>query len=164
MDELAREKPDAPALVWCDEKGAEATFTYAQLKKHERQGGQLLRGGGDQARATRSCSSSSAATSFGSAILALHKLGAIAIPATHLLTTKDIVYRNKAADIKMIVTVEDALVRRTSRRPQPQSPSLAVKATLGGPREGWLDFTADVEKAPGTSSGPQAPEPHETTT
>ena len=40
-------------------------------------------------------------------ILGLHKLGAITIPATHLLTTKDLVYRNNAADIKMIVSVAE---------------------------------------------------------
>ena len=39
--------------------------------------------------------------------LALNKLGAITIPATHLLSTKDIIYRNNAADIKMIVCVPD---------------------------------------------------------
>jgi acetyl-CoA synthetase len=44
---------------------------------------------------------------FWSAILGLHKLGAVAIPATHLLTVKDIVYRNNAADIRMIVSVND---------------------------------------------------------
>ena len=47
---------------------------------------------------------------FWFAILALHKIGAVAIPATHLLTTKDIVYRNNAADVKMIVAVDDRRV------------------------------------------------------
>jgi acetyl-CoA synthetase len=84
---------------------------------------------------------------FWFAILALHKLGAIAIPATHLLTTKDIVYRNKAADIKMIVSVDDADVLRRVDEAQSQTPSLVVKASLGGPREGWLQFTAEVERA-----------------
>ncbi len=44
---------------------------------------------------------------FWQTILALHKIGAVAIPATHLLTDKDIVYRNNAASIKAIVATED---------------------------------------------------------
>jgi acetyl-CoA synthetase len=147
MDELAKEKPDAQALVWCDEKGAEATFTYAQLKYWSDKTANFFAaagiGKGDPVMLVLK-----RRYEFWFAILALHKLGAIAIPATHLLTTKDIVYRNKAADIKMIVAVGDPLVQAHIEEAQPQSPSLTVKATLGGPREGWLDFTADVEKAP----------------
>jgi acetyl-CoA synthetase len=147
MDELAEETPDAQALVWCDEKGAEATFTYAQLKYWSDKAANFFAaagiGKGDPVMLILK-----RRYEFWFAILALHKLGAIAIPATHLLTTKDIVYRNKAADIKMILTVGDALVQAHIEEAQPLSPFLTVKATLGGPREGWLDFTAGVEKAP----------------
>jgi len=53
---------------------------------------------------------------FWFAILALHKIGAACIPATHLLTAKDIIYRNNAADIKMIVCVgEDEVIKRQGR-------------------------------------------------
>jgi acetyl-CoA synthetase len=146
-DELAKETPDAPALVWCDEKGAEATFTYAQLKYWSDKTANFFIaagiGKGDPVMLVLK-----RRYEFWFAILALHKLGAIAIPATHLLTTKDIVYRNNAADIKMIVAVGDADVHAHVEEAQPLSPSLKVKATLGGPRQGWLDFTADVEKAP----------------
>ena len=147
MDELAKAKPDAPALVWCDERGAEATFTYAQLKRWSDKAANFFAaagiGKGDPVMLILK-----RRYEFWFSILALHKLGAIAIPATHLLTTKDIVYRNKAADIKMIVTIDDAEVMKRVDEAQPQTPSLAAKATLGGPREGWLQFTAGVEKAP----------------
>ncbi|MGO8695426.1 MAG: AMP-binding protein [Rectinemataceae bacterium] len=146
MDELARRTPDAPALVWCDEKGGEATFTYAQLKTWSDKTANFFAaagiGKGDPVMLVLK-----RRYEFWFSILALHKLGAIAIPATHLLTTKDIVYRNKAADIKMIVTVGDAEVQARVDEAQPLSPTLVAKAALGVTREGWLDFSSGVEKA-----------------
>jgi acetyl-CoA synthetase len=146
MDELARQKPDAPALVWCDEKGAEATFSYAQLKSWSDKTANFFAaagiGKGDPVMLVLK-----RRYEFWFCILALHKLGAIAIPATHLLTTKDIVYRNKAADIKMIVTVGDAEVQAHVDEAQADSPSLKAKACLGGARSGWLDFTSGVAEA-----------------
>ena len=47
---------------------------------------------------------------FWFSIIALHKIGAVAIPATHLLTGKDIIYRNNAADIKMIVCAGEEVI------------------------------------------------------
>jgi acetyl-CoA synthetase len=147
MDELARRTPDAPALVWCDEKGREASFTYAQLKTWSDKTANFFAaagiGKGDPVMLILK-----RRYEFWFSILALHKLGAIAIPATHLLTTKDIVYRDKAADIKMIVAVDDAEVRARVDEAQPLSPSLAVKAGIGATGKGWLDFTTGVEKAP----------------
>ena len=153
MDELAKERPDAPALVWCDERGAEATFTYAELKRMSDKTANFFAaagiGKGDPVMLILK-----RRFEFWFSILALHKLGAIAIPATHLLTTKDIVYRNKAADIKMIVAIDDAEVMKRVDEAQPLTPSLAVKATLGGPREGWLQFTSGVNAAPERLSRP----------
>ncbi|MDA8426138.1 MAG: AMP-binding protein [Treponema sp.] len=146
MDDLARRKPGERALVWCDEKGAEATFTYAQLKTWSDKTANFFAaagiGKGDPVMLVLK-----RRYEFWFCILALHKLGAVAIPATHLLTTKDIVYRNKAADIKMIVTVADTEVQARVDEAQAASPGLKAKACLGGARSGWLDFTAGVEKA-----------------
>jgi acetyl-CoA synthetase len=153
MDELAKERPDSPALVWCDEGGTEATFSYAQLKVRSDKAANFFAaagiGKGDPVMLILK-----RRYEFWFSILALHKLGAIAIPATHLLTTKDIVYRNKAADIKMIVTIDDADVMKRVDEAQPQTPSLVAKATLGGPRDGWLQFTPGVERAPESRSRP----------
>jgi acetyl-CoA synthetase len=159
MDELARKKPDAPALVWCDERGAEATFTYAELKLWSDKTANFFAkagiGKGDPVMLILK-----RRYEFWFSILALHKLGAIAIPATHLLTTKDIVYRNTSADIKMIVTVDDAELRARVDEAQAKSPTLVAKASLGGRKEGWLDFTAGVEGASpefARPTGPAAP-------
>ncbi|MDR2543011.1 MAG: AMP-binding protein [Treponema sp.] len=106
IDVLAQEKPNERALQWCDEKGAQAVFTFADMKNHSNKAVNVLRkagiGKGDPVMLVLK-----RRWEYWPVILALHKLGAIAIPATHLLTTKDIVYRCNAAGIKAIICVDD---------------------------------------------------------
>jgi len=106
IDALAGEKPNERALQWCDEKGAQASFTFAQIRDLTNKAVNVLCeakiGKGDPVMLILK-----RRWEYWPLILALHKLGAIAIPATHLLTTKDIVYRCNAADIKAIICVDD---------------------------------------------------------
>jgi acetyl-CoA synthetase len=106
VDVLAGEKGGARALQWCDEKGADAAFTFNEMKELSNKAANVLReagiGRGDTVMLILK-----RRWEYWPVILALHKLGAIAIPATHLLTTKDIVYRCNAADIKGIICVDD---------------------------------------------------------
>lgn len=106
IDLLAKEKGGERALQWSDEKGTEAVFTFSEMKKLSDQAANVLQdagiGKGDPVMLILK-----RRWEYWPALLALHKLGAIAIPATHLLTTKDIVYRCNAADIKGIICVDD---------------------------------------------------------
>jgi len=77
----------------------------------------------------------------------LHKIGAIAIPATHLLTKKDIVYRNNAAGIKMIVSVSDSEIVHQIEAALDESPTLKCKAIIGEDKDGWFNFTTELERA-----------------
>ena len=56
--------------------------------------------------------------------IALHKLGATVIPATHLLTKKDIIYRCNAADIKMIVAAGEGIILQHIKEALPDVPRL----------------------------------------
>jgi acetyl-CoA synthetase len=106
VDALVDEKGGERALQWCDEKGAEAVFTYNEMKILSNKAANVLSkagiGRGDPVMLILK-----RRWEYWPVLLALHKLGAIAIPATHLLTTKDIVYRCNAADIKGIICVDD---------------------------------------------------------
>jgi len=106
IDVLAQNKADFRALQWCDEKGAEAAFTFAEMKNFTNKAVNVFIkagiGKGDPVMLILK-----RRWEYWPVLLALHKLGAIAIPATHLLTTKDIVYRCNAADIKAIICVDD---------------------------------------------------------
>lgn len=146
VDEIAAATPDKVALVWCDEKGAEATFTFGQLKYYSDKTANFFTkagiGKGDPVMLILK-----RRYEFWFAILALHKVGAICIPATHLLTSKDLVYRNNAADIKMIVSVAEDEVIGHIEDSMSKSPTLKVVALVGKAKEGWYDFTKEVEEA-----------------
>jgi len=112
VDALAREKGNERALQWCDEKGADAAFTYAEMRDHSNRAANVLREAGI-GRGDTIMLILKRRWEYWPVLLALHRLGAIAIPATHLLTTKDLVYRCNAADIKGIICVDDIdLMRR----------------------------------------------------
>ena len=106
MDVLAAERGGERALVWCDENGAEAVFTFADIKRLTDKTANVLRnagiGKGDPVMLVLK-----RRWEFWPTLMALHKLGAIGIPATHLLMTKDLVYRYTAADIAGIICVDD---------------------------------------------------------
>lgn len=91
---------------------------------------------------------------FWFAIIALHKIGAVCVPATNLLTTKDLVYRNNAADVKMIVCTSDGEVSDNVDACQAQSPTLEIKAIVGGKKDGWHDFNTELEAQPDTFERP----------
>jgi len=106
MDTLAGEKGGERALQWCDEQGAEAAFTYSEIKTLTDKAANVLKEAGI-VKGSPVMLILKRRWQYWPVLLALHKIGAIAIPATHLLTTKDIVYRCCAADIAGIICVDD---------------------------------------------------------
>ena len=106
MDVLSDEKPHERALFWCDEWGAKAEYTYEDLKRHSNQAANVLLEAGIR-KGDPIMLILKRRYEYWPILLALHKIGAIAIPATHLLTAKDIVYRCEAADIAGIICVDD---------------------------------------------------------
>ncbi len=147
VDEMAAQQPDKTALVWCDDKGDEAVFTFGQLKHCSDKAANFFRSHGIR-KGDPVMLILKRRYEFWFCILALHKIGAICIPATHLLTTKDIVFRNNAADIKMIVAVADPEVIVHVENSESKSPTLLSKVLVGGSRNGWFDFNAEMDRAP----------------
>ncbi|MCL2128012.1 MAG: AMP-binding protein [Treponema sp.] len=105
-DVLASQRGGERALVWCDEKGAEAVFSFAEMKTLSDKAANTFRAAGI-GRGDPVMLILKRRWQYWPVLLGLHKLGAIAIPATHLLTTKDIAYRCEAASIAAIVCVDD---------------------------------------------------------
>lgn len=83
---------------------------------------------------------------FWFSILALHKLGAIVIPATNLLVEHDFEYRFNAAGVKAIVATADGDVAHQVDLAAVRCPELEIKMLVGGTREGWHDFNAEMEE------------------
>ncbi|NLW46963.1 MAG: AMP-binding protein [Firmicutes bacterium] len=146
VDEMARLEPDKTAMVWCDENGAERIFTFAEIKKYSDKTACFFKslgiGKGDMVMLVLKRH-----YEFWFSIVALHKLGAVAIPATHLLTTKDLIYRFNAAGVKAIVCTATGPVANAVDEAQAECPSLSVKIIAKGKREGWYSFTENMEAA-----------------
>lgn len=144
--EYARTDPGKRAMVWCNDKGDCAEFTFGQIDEMSNRAASFLTsigiGKGDPVMMILK-----RRWEFWITLIALHKIGAVAIPATHLLTSKDLVYRNNRADIKMIIACDDERVLDAVDESQKESPSLIHKAVIRASRPGWYSFSEEIERA-----------------
>jgi acetyl-CoA synthetase len=146
VDEIAASNSDKTAMVWCDDKGNEAVFTFGQMKYYSDKAASFFKSLGIR-KGDPVMLILKRRFEFWFCTLALNKLGAITIPATHLLSTKDLIYRNNAADIKMIVCVPDNEVIQHIEESEGKSPTLKLKVMIDGERKGWLNFTKGMGKS-----------------
>ena len=147
VDAWAAEDPDKEAILWTNDKGACIHFSYADLKKYTDQTASYFQslgiGHGDKVMLILK-----RRYEFWYSIIALHKLGAVVIPATHLLTKKDIVYRCNAASIKMIVVAGEEVITKHVIDAMPESPTVEKLVSIGPDMpEGFLDFHKGIESA-----------------
>ena len=147
VDAWAAEQPDKRALLWTDDKGHERSYTFAELKYLTDRTAAWLSslgiGRGDMVMLILR-----RRVEFWLSIIALHKIGAVAIPATHLLTAGDIVYRCNAATIKAIVCVGDENVLPHVIEAMPESPSVETLISVGPEvPEGFHSFADGIASA-----------------
>ncbi len=157
IDEWAVQSPDKVALVWCDEKGNKAQFTFGDIKLYSDQAANFFKSVGIK-KGDPVMLILKRRYEFWFCIIALHKIGAICIPATHLLKKKDLTYRFDAASVKMVVAVAGEEVIDQIDEAQPESSSLKLKAMVGGEREGWINFDTELKKASGSWVEPSGAE------
>ncbi|MBO1363263.1 AMP-binding protein [Prevotella sp. A2931] len=125
IDAWAEETPDKLALLWTSERGEELRFTFKDLKEQTDQTAAYYQdlgiGHGDKVMLILKRH-----YQWWLSMLALHKLGAVAIPATHMLTKHDIVYRNERASVKAILCVNDEYVTGQIKAAMAESPTVKV--------------------------------------
>lgn len=130
VDAWAAEQPDKKALLWTNDKGECIQFTFGDLKKYTDMTAAYFQslgiGRGDKVMLILK-----RRYEFWFSIIALHKIGAVAIPATHLLTKKDIVYRCEAASIKMIVAAGESVILGHISDAMPECPTLETLVSVG---------------------------------
>ena len=127
MDRWAKEAPDQTAMIWTNDEGARHQYTFADLKRLSDQTAAWFQQVGIR-RNDSVLLILKRRVEFWLSMLALHKLGVVAIPATHMLTQHDLVYRNQRADVKAIVCVDDGYVLGQVNASLSESPT--VKAVL----------------------------------
>lgn len=145
IDRYAKECPEKRALVWCDDNGGEKTFTFADISVESKRAAYFL---------------SAAGIKKGDAVMlilrrryefwilmpALHRIGAIVVPATDQLLQKDIEYRTNAAEIKMIISYENPIIQSEIEKAMPASKTVKTLVTVGSERKGWVNFHTEYEK------------------
>ncbi len=148
VDAWAAEQPDKEAMIWTNEQGNERRFTFADIKAKSDSTASFFASLGIK-RGDMVMLILKRHYQFWFSILALHKLGAIAIPATHLLTPKDIVYRCEHAGIKAIVCAGDKVIVDNISAAMPKCPNVEVLISTGPIiPEGWHDFDSGIAVAP----------------
>lgn len=147
VDVWAEKEPNKKALLWTNDQGEEIQFTFADIKRESDKTASFFAsqgiGRGDMVMLILKRH-----YQFWFSIVALHKLGATVIPATHLLTEKDIIYRCEKADIKAIVATGDEIVINHIQNSLPKCPTLKTLISTGPiVPEGWFDFNKEIEAA-----------------
>ena len=147
VDEWAKIEPNKKALCWVNDQGEHIDFTFQEMKEQSDAAASYFQslgiGKGDMVMLILK-----RRYWYWFAILGLHKIGAVAIPATHLLTKKDIVYRCNSADIKAIVSVGEELVTKHVDEALPECKTLKHRISIGPDvPEGWQDFKKGLEEA-----------------
>lgn len=154
MDEWAREAPDKLALLWTSERGEELRFTFRDLKEQTDQVASYFQtlGIGHDDKVMLILKRH---YQWWLSMLALHKLGAVAIPATHMLTRHDIVYRNQRAGVKAIVCANDEYITQQVSAAMPESPTVKVLVAVNSDAQasqpvpkGFHDWRREWRDAP----------------
>ena len=151
MDAWAEEAPEKLAILWTNDQGEEIRTTFGQLKEQTDQAASYLTtlgiGKNDPVMLILK-----RRYEWWVVMLALCKIGAIVIPATHMLTKKDIVYRNTSASIKAIICVDDPYVVSQIQAAMPDSPTVDTLIAItdhGKPiPEGFHDWQTEGKQAP----------------
>lgn len=148
MDVWAEEQPDKVALIWTNDEGEEKIFTFADLKRESDQTAAYFAslgiGHGDMVMIILK-----RRYEWWLTMLALHKLGAIAIPATHMLTKHDIVYRNNRASVRAIVCVGEDYVLTQVSEAMSESPTVQTLISVGPEvPDGFHDWHKEWQNAP----------------
>ena len=142
IDKLGREKPDRRAMLHISEDGTERTFTFQDMKKESARAANYFKSLGIK-KGDRVMLVLKRHYQYWFAVLGLHKLGAVAIPATNQLLAKDFAYRFQAADVRAILCTADGEVADAVDEAAKQHPGLAHKILVGGNREGWRNFNEE---------------------
>ena len=142
VDRYEALEPNKRALVWCDDSGEERVFTFADIARESRRTANYLVSKGIK-KGDAVMLILRRRYEFWFFITALHRIGAIAVPATNQLLQKDLEYRTNAAQIKMIVSYDDT-IQNEIEKALPASPSVKTLVTVQSDREGWVSYAKEI--------------------
>ena len=153
IDVLAKERPDKRAIQWVNDEGAEKCITFKDLSDNSKRAAAYLAslgiGKGDAVLLILKRH-----YQFWYVILALHRLGAVGVPATNQLMKKDIVYRLEKAHIKAVVCTAEGDIAQAVDDAAQECGGVDVKLIVNGDRDGWRSFDREYETYPAEFARP----------
>ncbi len=142
VDAIADKYPDKLAMIHLDIDKNERKFTFRQIKQESARVANYLTSLGIK-KGDRVMLVLRRHYQFWLTMVALHKIGAVAIPATYQLKDHDFEYRYNAAHVKAIICTSFGDTAEIAERAAEKCPSVQTKILVGGSREGWHDFDAE---------------------
>jgi acetyl-CoA synthetase len=149
VDRYAKEDPEKIALIWCNDT-EEKIFTFKDMKRYSDKTANFFQDIGIKKNDAVMLTLKNR-YEFWFVILALHKIGAIPVPATHMLKSKDIIYRIREAGIKMMVSIDTEEIiseyEKAEEKLEDKIEDKLKKISVGSNfPKGWRNFTENVEK------------------
>ncbi|MCL1953083.1 MAG: AMP-binding protein, partial [Oscillospiraceae bacterium] len=145
VDAWAQCQPQKRALVWCNDRSAEKILTFADMKRLSNRAANFFVRLGLK-KGDRVILFLAQRWQYWPIAVALHKIGAVLIPASIQLTAKDVKYRCNAAGIKAIIAIDNDYVMGQIEQALPDCPTVEHKLLVGEGRDGWLNFDEELEK------------------
>jgi acetyl-CoA synthetase len=148
LDDLAETQPDNLCMLWISNEGQEKRISFAEMARYANKTANYFKSlgirKGDFVMLVLKRS-----YLFWYSMMALHKIGAVAVQATHLLTRNDYIYRCNSGGIKMAVITGDGNCTEAFDEGLAEYETIELKAVTKGKKsgEGWLDFEAGIEAA-----------------
>ncbi|MGN0768316.1 MAG: AMP-binding protein [Christensenellales bacterium] len=145
IDEYARLAPDKKAILWCNDKGEEKVITFKELSLLANKAANVLKSRGLK-KGDIIMTMLNRRWEYWVTVIACHKAGIVIIPATFLLTPKDIEYRIKGAGAKCLIATNEEVVLENIDNAKKSLPEDMIYFTTGD-RDGYADYTAEMQDA-----------------
>ena len=149
VDAIAQQTPDKKAIVWCNTENEEHIFSFSDVSRYSNKMANVFKDAGIT-KGDKVMLVLKRHYEYWFAAVALHKLGAVMIPATHMLTVSDFEYRIKASGVKAVVcTAHDDVPEKIAAALKNQNVS-AIMWTVQQDVDGCRNMTKEMENAPDT--------------
>ncbi|MFI4912302.1 MAG: AMP-binding protein [Sedimentisphaeraceae bacterium JB056] len=147
VDYYAENDPDKVALVWCNDDDEERIVTFAQMKEESNKMANILLANGTK-KGDCVLMTLKGRYEFWYCLLGLHRIGAIAVPATHMLTAKDFVYRFDKAKIKMVISdYDEGLLGHIDKAYEEFTDQITTRMVIRSDYKDWQNLTSAMETA-----------------
>ncbi len=146
VDRIAETEPDKTALVWCNTEGKELFLNFRDMQLLSNKAANVFRAHGI-VKGDKVMVMLKRHYEYWYTAVALHKLGAVLVPVTHMLTVEDIEYRIKSAGIKGVVCTSDDDAPQKILSAKKSCKSLCSLWTVQKTVDGYMNLTEEVESA-----------------